>query len=185
MGLRNVLGEGFTTNWREDENLWESWRKICYPKSQARRLFASMRSGVSQPRANNYLNFGSSSSPSDADGLTFAKSVDEKFDFCEKPWARFQHGHFFSDLRSVSILYPVFSQAKAPGYADIRIPSHYYHQPSPSYTYGWDALNMVSKEQDDNEVAWENKTDVIFWRGSITGGGNSPPGFSSQYQRHR
>lgn len=44
---------------------------------------------------------------------------------------------------------------------------------------------MVVKDVDDMEVPWEEKTEDIFWRGATTGGGSSPPGFLSQYQRHR
>lgn len=184
VGLRHVLGEQFSTSWGEDENLWESWRRTCDPKAQARRLFASIRPGSPVPPAVNRLDVASPFTP-DHEGFAFAESVDDSFDFCENPWARFQQAHFFSDMRTIPVLYPVFSQAKAPGFADIRIPSHYYHQPSPGYTYGWDGVNMVFKEVDDGEVVWENKTDVIFWRGSMTGGGNTPPGFAAQYQRYR
>ena len=94
-------------------------------------------------------------------------------------------GHFFSDWRTISVLYPVFSPAKAEGYADIRIPSHYYHQATPQYTYGWDTINLKGKDTDDMETPWEDKKDIIFWRGATTGGGNTPSGFAASYQRHR
>jgi len=44
---------------------------------------------------------------------------------------------------------------------------------------------MLLKDEDENEVPWEQKTDLIFWRGATTGGGSSPPGFLGQYQRQR
>ena len=53
------------------------------------------------------------------------------------------------------------------------------------YTYGIDPVNMITKETDNFEVDWEEKKNLIFWRGATTGGGSSPPGFLHQYQRHR
>jgi hypothetical protein len=79
----------------------------------------------------------------------------------------------------------MFSPAKGVGYSDILIPSHYYYSSTKRYTYGWDPANMVIKEIDDMEVPWNKKVDDIFWRGATTGGGSSPAGFLSQYQRHR
>ena len=68
---------------------------------------------------------------------------------------------------------------------DILIPSHYYYGSTKRYTYGWDPVNMQLKDVDDMEKPWEEKADIIFWRGASTGGGSHPPGFSHQYQRHR
>lgn len=79
----------------------------------------------------------------------------------------------------------MFSPAKASGYLDIRIPSHYYYAQTRRYTYGWDPVNLQLKEVDDMETPWEEKSDKVFWRGASTGGGSSPPGFAAQYQRHR
>lgn len=79
----------------------------------------------------------------------------------------------------------MFSPAKAMGYSDILIPSHYYFSSTKRYTYGWDPANMRIKEVDDMETPWEEKTNKIFWRGATTGGGSSPPGFLQRYQRHR
>jgi hypothetical protein len=41
------------------------------------------------------------------------------------------------------------------------------------------------KEVDEMEVPWEDKYDKIFWRGATTGGGGHPPGYATQYHRHR
>jgi len=83
------------------------------------------------------------------------------------------------------VFFPVFSPAQAPGYSDIRIPSHYYYGQTRRYTYGYDPVNMELKEVDGIETPWDMKSDKIFWRGASTGGGSSPPGFAAQYQRHR
>jgi len=83
------------------------------------------------------------------------------------------------------VLYPVFSPSKARGFADIRIPSHYYFKGDSRYTYAWDPVSLVVKEIDNLEVPWDEKSDKIFWRGATTGGGSTPPGFTPTYQRHR
>lgn len=185
-GIDAVLGENFTADWRGDGNVWESWRRTCPPKTKARKLFSSIKTTEQNPRAVNHLGsvMGGSSFSSRED-LTFAENVDDRYNFCENPAMHYSQGHFFSDWRTISVLYPVFSPAKALGYADIRIPSHYYHQATPQYTYGWDTTNLKGKANDDMEIEWEDKHDAVFWRGATTGGGNSPSGFASQYQRHR
>lgn len=179
-----MLGGDFQPDWRGDGNVWESFRRVCDPKSQARRLFGSQRMNSENVRAVNRLDPTGLASGAGED-FQFPKDVDNNFSFCDHPWAHYQQGHFFSDWRTIPVLYPVFSPAKTDGYGDIRIPSHYYHQSTAAYTYGWDPMTQMAKEHDDMEVAWENKSDVVFWRGATTGGGSSPPGFSAKYQRHR
>ncbi|KAI0298353.1 hypothetical protein B0F90DRAFT_1733122 [Multifurca ochricompacta] len=71
------------------------------------------------------------------------------------------------------------------GFGDIKIPSHYYYGTTRRYTYAWDDVNMEVKRLDSMETPWEKKDDKIFFRGATTGGGSSPRGFSSYYQRHR
>jgi len=184
-GIESVLGQDFTADWRGDGNVWESWRRICSPNSKARKLFSSVQAPASPKRPENLLQSAHDHKSTSQENPTFAPSVDDTFDFCNEPSAHYMQGHFFSDWRTIPVLYPVFSPAKGQGYMDIRIPSHYYHQATPMYTYGWDTINLVGKEFDDMETAWENKTDIIFWRGATTGGGNTPSGFAAQYQRHR
>ncbi|KAL5497772.1 hypothetical protein ACEPAH_2703 [Sanghuangporus vaninii] len=195
-GIDEVLGAYFTADWRGDGNVWESWRRTCPPKSKARKHFSSVRPTTRTPHVVNHLsavgsknkNKKSQNSAAEStlnDTLKFAENVDDKYDFCENPSQHYIQGHFFSDWRTISVLYPVFSPAKTQGYADIRIPSHYYHQATPAYTYGWDTIFLRGKATDDMEIAWEDKKDIIFWRGATTGGGNTPSGFAAQYQRHR
>jgi hypothetical protein len=117
--------------------------------------------------------------------FTFVNDTSANVDFCLLPYAHNQQGHFFSDWRTIGALYPVFSPAKANGFLDIRIPSHYYYGSTPQYTYGWDPINLELKDVDPMENPWEHKADKVFWRGATTGGGNHPPGFAPQYHRHR
>jgi len=130
----------------------------------------------------------SSTDPEQTDNgaeFNFVQGVDDNYDYCTNPWARYNQGHFFSDWRTIPVLYPVFSPAKAPGYSDILIPSHYYYSSTKKYTYGWDPEKKIINDIDPYEIEWENKTNRIFWRGATTGGGSSPPGFLTSYQRHR
>ncbi|KAJ3514417.1 hypothetical protein NLJ89_g2388 [Agrocybe chaxingu] len=180
-GVESMLGGPFRADWGDDGNVWEAWRRTCSPSTSARRLFSSLRTPfVSQ----NKNHFGSKAvSPGSA--FSFVEATSSNVDFCQMPHAHYQQGHFFSDWRSIPALYPVFSPARAKGFLDIRIPSHYYYGSTQRYTYGWDSINLELKEVDPMEIPWEEKIDKIFWRGATTGGGSRPPGFAPQYQRHR
>lgn len=187
-GLSSVIGGEYSPDWRSDGgSVWEAFRRTCHPTCQARRLFSSVRTPLkqSQAQAVNLLAAAGVAPPTMDEDFNFATAVDDKFDFCQHPWAHYDQGHFFSDSRTLPALYPMFSPAKAGGYSDILIPSHYYYSSTKRYTYGWDATNKRINNVDDMEVPWEKKSNKIFWRGATTGGGSSPPGFLSRYQRHR
>ena len=158
--------------------MWEAFRRTCSPGSPARHLFSSTRAS-SNPQVR------LSQLDAHSDELTFARDVQGNYSFCENPWAHYSQGHFFSDWRTIPVLFPIFSPAKASGFLDIRVPSHYYHGQTRRYTYGWDPVNLELHQVDHMETPWELKSDKIFWRGASTGGGSSPPGFAGQYQRHR
>ncbi|KAJ8496895.1 hypothetical protein ONZ45_g12270 [Pleurotus djamor] len=180
-GIEDMLGGPFPPDWRGIGNVWEAWRRTCPPDSAARRLFSSLRNTFAG-KPPNYL--ATNTTPPGND-FSFVPTTASTFDFCQKPYAHYTQGHFFSDWRTIPVLYPVFSPATTAGYLDIRIPSHYYYGSTKRYTYGWDPVNMQLKDVDDMEKPWEEKADIIFWRGASTGGGSHPPGFSHQYQRHR
>lgn len=184
MGVEAMLNGPFKPDWGTDGTVWDAWRRTCHPSTAARRVFSSLRNAFTH-QVRNYL---SSSSASDAVGPDFhfaATTSASTIDFCEKPYEHYTQGHFFSDWRTIPALYPVFSPARAKGFLDIKIPSHYYYGSTKRYTYGWDPVNLQLKDVDPMEVPWEDKLDKIFWRGATTGGGSHPPGFSPQYQRHR
>ena len=177
--LSTVL-DGFTPDWRGQGNVWDAYRRTCPPGTPARRLYSSYRdSNIQKPKAL----LGKSQGSDEA--FAFVKTVDDDYDFCENPWAHYSQGHFFSDWRTISVLSPVLSPSKPKGFADIRIPSHYYQGGSSRYTYAYDPVTRGVKEIDDMEVPWDQKRDLIFWRGATTGGGSTPPGFTPTYQRHR
>lgn len=171
-GIESVIGGPFYPDWRGEGNVWEAIRRTCDPSSPARRLFSSVRSIFT-------------AYPKPGSEFAFLSQTSSNLDLCAKPHAHYQQGHLFSDWRTIPALYPVFSPAKAKGFMDIRIPSHYYYGSTKRYTYGWDPINMELRDVDDMEVRWEEKQDKVFWRGSTTGGGNNPPGFAPQYHRHR
>ncbi|WAQ90557.1 hypothetical protein PtA15_12A547 [Puccinia triticina] len=95
-------------------------------------------------------------------------------ELCSNSELHENQGAFFSDWRSLPALYPVFSPSKIDGYSDILIPSNFYYGDDARYTF-----------QRNETIPWEEKKNVLFWRGETTGGGNSPPGHQLQYQRHR
>ncbi|GJJ14704.1 hypothetical protein Clacol_008971 [Clathrus columnatus] len=179
------LVQEFIHDWHGGGNVWEAFRVTCDPTSAARKLFGSYRSQPSLQSIQKAQVSFSDEKSSNMD-FRFASRPDDNFDFCNNAWARYQQGHFFSDWRTIPVLLPILSPGKAPGYNDLLIPSHYYYSPSSKYTYGWDRIKTATpKEVDDLELPWENKTNKIFWRGATTGGGSTPAGFSSSYQRQR
>ncbi|KDR66413.1 hypothetical protein GALMADRAFT_259158 [Galerina marginata CBS 339.88] len=180
-GVEAMLGGPFRPDWDEDGNIWDAWRRTCSLDTSARRLFSSLRPSASA-QARNRLGSKETSPGSDFD---FSKITASSDDYCNTPHAHYNQGHFFTDWRSIPVLYPVFSPAKAKGFMDIRIPSHYYYGSTKRYTYGWDSINLELVDVDPMEVPWEEKIDKIFWRGATTGGGSHPFGFAPQYQRHR
>ncbi|CAE6410133.1 hypothetical protein ACGC1H_006470 [Rhizoctonia solani] len=183
------------SDWRDTGSVWEAYRQTCPPGTEARRLFHSLQGHGSRPsafsRAQVPLESGSSSEENQdpyqgaGSDFSFEESTQQGFDYCAHPSAHTQSGHFFSDWRTIPALYPVLSPAKAPGFSDLVIPSHYYYASTKRYTYGYDSINTVVKDIDDMEHPWDRKADKVFWRGATTGGGSSPPGFMAQYQRHR
>ncbi|KAF5390746.1 hypothetical protein D9757_004467 [Collybiopsis confluens] len=54
------------------------------------------------------------------------------------------------------------SPARAKGFGDIKIPSHYYYGSPDRHTYGWDEVNLQLDEVDRGEVEWGAETDGIL-----------------------
>lgn len=182
-GVDEMLGGPFNPDWGSDGNVWEAWRRTCHPDTPSRRLFSSLRDPFVF-HTKDYLR-GNSSNPSAGEDFHFMEDTAANFDFCTNPHEHYTQGHFFTDWRSIPVLYPVFSPARAKGFMDVRIPSHYYYGSTKGYTYGWDFDKKVLTPVDKMEKSWDEKINKVFWRGATTGGGSHPPGFSPQYHRHR
>ncbi|KAF8688390.1 putative lipopolysaccharide-modifying enzyme, partial [Rhizoctonia solani] len=192
-------------DWHGTGSVWDAFRKTCPPGTEARRLFHSIQGHGSRPSAFSRVQTHLQSNTGDSSDTTttnssdkennqdpyqgagsdfsFVPSTQEAFDYCAHPSAHTHSGHFFSDWRTIPALYPVLSPAKAPGFSDLVIPSHYYYASTKRYTYGYDSINTVVKDVDDMEFPWDRKVEKIFWRGATTGGGSSPPGFMAQFVR--
>ena len=124
LGVQAMLGGPFKPNWCTNGNIWEAWQWRCHPESTACGLFSSKRD-VFTGKLSNYLK---SYSTTAADDFTFAsKTVTADIDFCNALYMLYLQGHFYSDWQSIMALYPVFSPARAKGFLDILIPSHYYY----------------------------------------------------------
>ncbi|EDR06864.1 uncharacterized protein LACBIDRAFT_250899 [Laccaria bicolor S238N-H82] len=183
-GIDSMLGGKFKPDWGTDGNVWDSWRRTCPPDSPARRLYSSRRTHQVVYQGKAYLT-SESVAPSGGYDFGFSPTTSSLVNYCDEPHSHVLQGHFFSDWRTIPALYPIFSPAKTRGFLDIRIPSHYYYGSTKEYTYGWDTDKKKLVEVDAMEVLWEDKIDKIFWRGATTGGGNHPPGFTPNFQRHR
>lgn len=180
-GVQALLGSRkFTADWRGDGSVWEIWRRSCPPNSPARRMLASKTNPFAA--SIDYLQPELEGRGRD---FSFATTSPSRLDYCQHPEAHSTQGHFYSDWRTIPVLYPIFSPARAAGFSDIRIPSHYYYKPSRQYTYGWDLDTHTILDTDALEMPWEAKSDLVYWRGSTTGGGSTPPGHVAAYQRHR
>ncbi|KAJ7188971.1 hypothetical protein C8R46DRAFT_879153 [Mycena filopes] len=189
----------FTPDWAGAGSVWDAWRRTCPPTAPARRLYGSLGAGWSGARGGQdrlakayYAGVAAASgqaqtvlSVASQGEFMIAHGTNADVDFCAAPAAHYEQGHFFSDWRVLPALVPVFSPARARGFGDIRIPSHYYYGGTRRYTYGWDPINLEQRAVDAMEIPWEGKRDAVWWRGASTGGGSSPPGFGSGYQRHR
>ncbi|KAJ3825224.1 capsular associated protein [Lentinula raphanica] len=155
----------FRPDWRGEGNVWDTWRRTCPPNSTARKFYASIRSAMldSTTSSNNPASGGDEgmlfrSIPS---SFAFAPSTSfSDINFCDEPHLHYTQGHFFSDWRTLGELYPVLSPARAKGFGDIKIPSHYYYGSTDAYTYGWDEVNLELQPTDRGEVAWGDETDL-------------------------
>ncbi|KAL7934612.1 glycosyltransferase family 90 protein [Trichoderma chlorosporum] len=80
-------------------------------------------------------------------------------DLCHQPDVAYLDGFFNSPSAMVGtkILFPIFSQARVGGFSDILVPSP------------WN-FDDKSAFKEDNGVAWDDKVNGLFWRGSRSDG---------------
>ncbi|KAJ3736583.1 capsular associated protein [Lentinula guzmanii] len=152
----------FHPDWRGAGNVWDKWRRTCPPTSPARKSYASIRSALIDGATTSH-NVASEGITDSSVPAQFAFSASTSFDsvsFCDQPHLHYTQGHFFSDWRTLDDLYPVLSPARAKGFGDIKIPSHYYYGSTQAYTYGWDKETQTVQAVDRGEVAWGDLTDA-------------------------
>ncbi|KAL9947446.1 hypothetical protein ACHAO5_002786 [Verticillium nonalfalfae] len=80
-------------------------------------------------------------------------------DLCHQPDLAYLHGFLLSPaaVMPTKMAFPVFSQTKAEGFADILLPSPWNFNDKTAYA-------------DDKGVLWEQKENTLFWRGSASDG---------------
>ncbi|KAF5366142.1 hypothetical protein D9757_010945 [Collybiopsis confluens] len=157
----------FKPDWRAEGNVWNAWRRTCPPNSTARKMFSSIRNMDLSMEGKSKRGLGSPP-PS----FTFTPTnAFHSTSFCDEPHLHYTQGHFFSDWRTIGELYPVLSPARAKGFGDIKIPSHYYYGSTDRYTYGWDEVNLQLDDVDRGEVEWGTETDGILYGPEGTEGG--------------
>ena len=77
--------------------------------------------------------------------LPFAsKTVATDINFCNTLYALYSQGQLFLEWQSITVLYSVFSPAKAKGFSDTRIPHHYYYRNTPWYMYRSDWVSFLT-----------------------------------------
>ena len=115
--------------------------------------------------------------------LSFNVDIDAAKDVCSLPSLHALHAAFFSDTRSIQHLYPLFSPSKPNGFADLLIPFHQYWSPPSEVTYENELKKGRSKVPAD--LDWDKKDDMVFWRGKVARGAETPPGHFTSFQKPR
>lgn len=93
--------------------------------------------------------------------LPFVANLSQNQDICHNPDIGRSHGFSISPVTCsvVDSLIPIFSQSKPSVFADILYPSVWY----------W--IKLIKGEYDeDDDMEWEEKQDLLYWTGSATGG---------------
>lgn len=93
-------------------------------------------------------------------------------DICLTPSLRDKYG-FFARPNAFDVvhdLFPIFSQSKVSSFQDILYPSPWYFD------------GQVQREA-SKDVAWKQKEDKMFWRGSTTGGFSREGGWRRQHRQ--
>lgn len=108
-------------------------------------------------------------------------------DICMSPSLRASYG-FFNRPNAFKLsheLVPVFSQSKISSYQDILYPSPWYWSGNiPSEGEADWFLPAVVTHDEAREVAWQKKQDVLWWRGSTTGGFSRDGGWRRQHRQN-
>jgi hypothetical protein len=137
---------------------WTHSRMSCSPDSPARAL----EDGTPQDDYSTYA----------VGELGFVYNQTAFSDICQSPSFSETYG-FFDRPNAFNIvhdLFPIFSQSKISSFNDILYPS-------PWYWYGKVPYN------ENSDIAWSEKADKIYWRGSTTGGFSRDGGWRRQHRQ--
>ena len=144
---------------------WNLARQACPPDTEART--SEIDNNISTPpvfpRAHPYgSHFG------------YVQNWTLSQDICHHHHLRNMHGSLVEPISiSTSIsLIPMFSGSKLLANNDIRLPAAMY----------WSDKERFAASK--NHVAWENKRNEVFWRGTASGGRNTADNWT-RFQRHR
>lgn len=136
---------------------WTNSRVSCPADSPARSLDESM---PDDPSSYTWSDLGFISNKTAFSDICLSPSLRGRFGFFNRPNA----------YNIVHDLFPVFSQSKISSYQDILYPSPWYWSNKVAY-----------KESDDYD--WEKKENVMYWRGSTTGGFSRDGGWRRQHRQ--
>ncbi|KAF3909590.1 hypothetical protein AA313_de0205977 [Arthrobotrys entomopaga] len=104
--------------------------------------------------------------------IPFITNRTASMDVCLQPSIRDRHGFFQrpNAYRVTHHLLPVFSQSKVSCYNDIIYPSPWYWAGKVNYN-------------DEKDIPWDQKKDLLYWRGSTTGGYSTLSGWRHQHRQ--
>lgn len=126
---------------QEWQIVWDSITLPCPPDSRA-------RSSLIEPKSNNLW-------------PPFISNLSESQNLCSKPATdSTKHGFLSSPstFHYTQRLVPVMATAKFSTFSDIMMPSSYYYQ------------SDISEYDESKDMPFDEKKDVVYWRGSGTGG---------------
>lgn len=139
--IQDPQAEPVYFNFQDKQIIWDSVTLSCSPDSLA-------RSGVIKPETKPFW-------------PPFVSNLTESQDICLRPATdSIKHG-FLSSPSTFHYTHrpvPVLATSKFSTFSDIMIPSSYYFQADIAYY------------DEKLDIPWEDKKDVVYWRGTGTGG---------------
>ena len=153
------------------QNTWVPSRLSCSPNSPARDF-----TEASEDNTTAYA----------TGRLGFIYNTTAFSDVCLSPSLKGRHA-FFDRPNAFSVahdLIPIFSESKISSFQDIPFPSlwHWYGKLFSNTTSDMHLKNEELYEEEKDPV-WQNKTNVLWWRGSTTGGYSREGGWRRQHRQ--
>ena len=142
------------------QSIWTSAVLSCPPDSPSRNITLPANfTDLSQDTPTNNI-------------LGLIRNTTSASDICHIPSLAQRHGFFErpNAFNVVKRLYPVFSQSKVSSFGDILYPSPWYWAEKVKY-------------DESVDPAWENKTQILYWRGSTTGGFSRMGGWKHHHRQ--